>query len=211
VPDPDPQPVDLARRLRHRRAPVRRRTLRPRRRAPARVDVPHALLGRGRDDRGRRRLRRASRSWHRRGDHGRPQVRPAGLAGRPGLDGVVGPEPAVPHADLRAHPPPPTSARDGRRHHVPLPRRHSGRGAPRRRRSSRRPGRPHRRRPHRRARLPRRRARRPHAPGPGPDRARPRRPHLGRARGSGGGLRRRGRLLAQQRHPPDVHAQGRLV
>ena len=94
---------------------------------------------------------------------------------------------------------------------VPLPRRRPGRGARDRPRSSRWPGRPDRRRAHRRTRLPRRRARRPHASRPGPDRARPRRPHLGRPGGPRGCLRRRGGLLAQRRHPPHVHAEGRLV
>ena len=47
--------------------------------------------------------------------------------------------------------------------------------------------------------------------GPGPDRVRPRRPHLGRPGGPRGWLRRRGGLLAQRRHPSHVHAEGRLV
>ena len=98
---------------------------------------------------------------HRRRDHGRQQVRPARLAGRPGLEGLVGAEPAVPHADLRAHPPPAAPDRDGGRHDVPLPRRRPGRGARDRPRGRRWPGRPDRRRRHRRTRLPRRRARRP--------------------------------------------------
>ena len=150
---PDPQLVHLPRRLRHRRAAVRRGTVRPCGRAAARVDVRHPVLGRGRNRRSRRRLRSAPQSRHRRRDHGRQQVRPARLAGRPGLEGLVGPEPAVPHTDLRAHPPPAAPDRDGGRHHVPLPRRRPGRGARDRPRSSRWPGRPDRRRRHRRTRL----------------------------------------------------------
>jgi dihydrofolate reductase len=65
--------------------------------------------------------------------------------------------------------------------------------------------------PHRRARLPRRRARRPHASRPSPHRARPRRPHLGRPGSPRGRIRSRGSLLAQQRHPPHLHAKGRRV
>ena len=40
----------------------------------------------------------------------------------------MGPEPAVPHADLRAHPPAAVADRAGRRDDVPLPRRLAGRG-----------------------------------------------------------------------------------
>ena len=47
------------------------------------------------------------------------------------------------------------------------------------------------------------------APGAGADRARPRRPGLGRTGGARGGVRRRGDLLAQRRHPPHVHLEGR--
>ena len=118
---------------------------------------------------------------HRRRDHGRQQVRPARLAGRRGLEGLVGPEPAVPLADLRAHPPPAAPDRDGGRHDVPLPRRlprGGARGGPRGRR---RAGRADRRRRHRDPRLRRGGAGRPHAPGPGPDRARPRRHACGTA------------------------------
>ncbi len=38
-----------------------------------------------------------------------------------GLEGLVGAEPALPHAGLRPHPPPAHLGGDGRRHHVPLP------------------------------------------------------------------------------------------
>ena len=90
--------------------------LRPCRRAPARVDVRYPVLGRRRKRRSRRRLRSAPQSRHRRRDHGRQQVRPARLARRPGLEGLVGPQPAVPRTDLRAHSPPAAHDRDGGRH-----------------------------------------------------------------------------------------------
>ena len=57
----------------------------------------------------------------------------------------------------------------------------------------------------------RRAPRRPHASRPGPDRARTRRPHLGRPRGPPRCLRRRSGLLAQRRHPPHLHARCRLM
>ena len=63
---------------------------------------------------------------------------PPGWQRRPGLEGLVGPQPAVPHTDLRAHPPPAALDRDGGRHHVPLPRRLAGGGARDRPRGSRR-------------------------------------------------------------------------
>ena len=68
-----------------------------------------------------------------------------------------------------------------------------------------RPGRPHRRRCHNDPPLPRGRARRPHAHRRRPDRARPRRTAVGRARGPREGLRDRGHLLAQRSHACDVH------
>ena len=46
---------------------------------------------------------------------------PPGLAGRPGVEGLVGPEPAVPHPRLRAHAQAEAVDRDGGRHDVPLP------------------------------------------------------------------------------------------
>ena len=63
------------------------------------------------------------RTRDRRGDHGCRQVRPSGLAGRPGLARVVGREPTVPHADVRPDPPSAPVAGDGGRYDVPLPRR----------------------------------------------------------------------------------------
>ncbi len=48
-------------------------------------------------------------------------------------------------------------------------------------------------------------ARRPGAPGPGADRARPRGAAVGRPQSSRGGLRHRGGLDTQRRHPPHVH------
>ena len=54
---------------------------------------------------------------------------PPGWRDDPGLEGLVGPEPAVSYAHLRAHSPPAALNRDGGRHHVPLPRPRSGRGA----------------------------------------------------------------------------------
>ena len=50
-------------------------------------------------------------------DHGRRQVQPAGLAGRRRLARLVGPEPALPHPDLRAHSP--TRGRRSRRRAAP--------------------------------------------------------------------------------------------
>ena len=55
------------------------------------------VLGRGRNRWSRRRLRRASQPRHRRRDHGRQQVRPARLAGRPETGKAGGREPAIPH------------------------------------------------------------------------------------------------------------------
>ena len=78
---------------------------------------------------------------------GAEQVRPSGLAGRPGVARVVGRQPAVPHADVRPDPPSAPVAGDGGWHDVPLPRRRASgctRGGAGR---SRRSGRPHRRGP----------------------------------------------------------------
>ena len=184
--------------------------VRPRRGAAARVDVRHPLLdGDGRQagrHRGcRPRLRAAPQPGLRRRDHGRRQVRPSGLAGRPRLEGLVGPEPAVPLARVRAHPPASRLDRDGGRHHVPLPRRHAGRGARAGSGGGRRAGRADRRRGHGRPRLRRRGPGRPPAPGSGADRPRPRRPRVGRARGTRGDLRHRGDLDPERRHAPDLH------
>ena len=60
------------------------------------------------------------------GDHGRGQVRPSGLAGRSRMARVVGRQPAVPHADVRADPPSASVAGDGGWNDVPLPRRCAG-------------------------------------------------------------------------------------
>ena len=106
----------------------------------------------------RRRLRRR--------DHGRQQVRPARLAGRPRLARLVGRGPALPHADVRPHAPPAAAAGDGGRHHLPLPRRLARRGAGRRPGGGRRPRRPHRRRREHGPRLRRRGPRRPAPPRP---------------------------------------------
>ena len=70
---------------------------------------------------------------------------------------LVGTEPAVPHAGVRAHPPPAPVDRDGGRHRVPLRRRQPAGGARPRPPGRRRPRRAHRRRPDDGARLPRRR------------------------------------------------------
>jgi hypothetical protein len=62
----------------------------------------------------------------------------AGKFGPPGwqddrqLEGMVGPQPAVSHTDLRAHPPAAAADRDGGRHHLPLPRTPRGGRGPRR-------------------------------------------------------------------------------
>ena len=133
----------------------------------------------------RRRVGRAARTRDRCGDHGRGQVRPSGLAGRPGVARVVGRQPAVPHADVRPDPPSAPVAGDGGRHDVPLPRRRAGgctRGGAG---GSRRSGRPHRRGPDHGARVPRRRSRRPPARRAGADPARPRRSAVGRPGGAG--------------------------
>ena len=79
---------------------------------------------------------------------GAEQVRPSRMARRPGVEGLVGRQPAVPHTDLRPHPPSAPVDRDGGRHDLPLPRRLAGRGARDGPRGRRRPGRPHRRRRH---------------------------------------------------------------
>ena len=99
----------------------------------------------------------------RRRDHGCREVRPARMARGPGVEGLVGSQPAVPHPDLRPHPSPAPVDRDGGRHDVPLHRRLAGRGARDGPRRCGRPGRPHRRRCHHDPRVPCRRARRPHA------------------------------------------------
>jgi hypothetical protein len=60
---------------------------------------------------------------------------------RPGMARRVGPEPAVPHAGLRSHPPSPAAHRDGGRDRLPLRRRQpqgGARGRQSRRRRSRR-------------------------------------------------------------------------
>ena len=60
------------------------------------------------------------------------EIMGAGKFGPPGWQddadwkGWWGPEPAVPHRDLRAHPPPAAADRDGGRHHLPLPPRLAG-------------------------------------------------------------------------------------
>ena len=148
---PRPVLLRLARRLRHRRGTEPRRPVRPRRRAAARVDVRHQVVARdGRPARRHRRHRRhllaAVRYRDRRRDHGCRQVRPARMARGPGVEGLVGSEPAVPHADLRPHPPPAPADRDGGRHDLPLPQRAAGRGARDGPRGRGRPGRAHRRR-----------------------------------------------------------------
>jgi hypothetical protein len=56
----------------------------------ARQGRPRWRSGRGRISGGRPRVRGASRHRLRRRDHGRQQVRPPGLAGRSGLEGLVG-------------------------------------------------------------------------------------------------------------------------
>ena len=102
---------------------------------------------------------------------------------RTGVEGLVGSEPAVPHAGLRPHPSPAAIDRDGGRHDIPLRRRFACRGARDRPRGCGRSGRPHRRRRHRDPGLRCRRAGRPHAHRRGPDPARPRRTPLGRTGG----------------------------
>ena len=80
------------------------------------------------------------RSWAR-------KVRPAGLAGRPGVAWVVGRRPAVPHSDVCADPPSAPFPGDGGRYDVPLPRCGARGGARGGTGGSRGSGRPHRRRP----------------------------------------------------------------
>ena len=87
---------------------------------------------------------------------------------------LVGAEPAVPHADVRPHPPPrPSIEMEGGTtfHFLDATPAEALDASPEGRR---RPGRAHRRRPDGRPRLPRRRAHRPPARRAGPDRARPR-------------------------------------
>ena len=146
--------LHLARRFRHRRRSEPRRTVRPRRRKAARVDVRHPVVAREgrparRHRRHRRRLLAAVRSWDRRRDHGCREVRPARMARGPGVEGLVGSQPAVPHTDLRPHPSPAPVDRDGGRHDVPLHRRFACRGARDGPRGCGRPGRTHRRGSHR--------------------------------------------------------------
>src|SRR6185436_1298265 len=136
--------LGFARRLRHGRRVEPRGTLRSCRGAAPRMDVRDALVaraaGRARWQRWhRRRAPAAPRSGRRRGDHGLRKVRAARLARRPGLEGLVGPEPAIPHADLRPHPPPAPADRDGRWDDVPLPRRLARRRAGHGTRGGRRP------------------------------------------------------------------------
>src|SRR2546430_2338651 len=95
---PRPTVLHLARRFRHRRAPEPRRTIRPRRREAARVDVRHPLVGRNgrparREPRHRRRLRAAARLWCRSRDHWCRQVRLPRMARGPGVEGVGGGQP----------------------------------------------------------------------------------------------------------------------
>ena len=52
---------------------------------------------------------------------GAEQVRSPGLAGRPGVERMVGREPAVSHPDVRPDPSPAPADGDGGRHDVPLP------------------------------------------------------------------------------------------
>ena len=192
-----------------------RRTVRPRRRTAARMDVRHPVVARARRARWRRRRRRrlrpAARSGDRRRDHGRREVRLPRMARGPGVEGLVGSQPAVPHTGLRPHPSPAPVDRDGGRHDVPLPRRLARRGARDGPRGRGRPGRAHRWRRHRDPRLPCCRARRPHAHRGRPDPARPRRAALGRTGGPREGLRGRGHLLAQRSHARDVHPCGCLT
>src|SRR5215210_7382912 len=80
VPGPRSILLRLARRLRHGRRSEPRGAVRPRRRAAARLDVPHAVVARDdrrawRRSRHRRRLAAAARSRRRRRDHGRREVR----------------------------------------------------------------------------------------------------------------------------------------
>ena len=102
------------------------------------------------------------------------EVRSARMARGPGMEGLVGSQPAVPHTSLRPHPLPAPVDRDGRRDDIPFHRRVACRSARDGARGGRRPGCTHRRRSHRDPRVPYRRARRPHAHRGGPDLARPR-------------------------------------
>src|SRR5207249_710609 len=93
-----PQLLDPARRLRHRRTSEPRRTVRPRRRKTARMDVHDPVVARDgrrarRQPRPRRRLRAAARPRDRRRDHGCREVRLPRMARGPGVEGLVGPDP----------------------------------------------------------------------------------------------------------------------
>ncbi|CAA9237876.1 MAG: Dihydrofolate reductase homolog, partial [uncultured Chloroflexia bacterium] len=197
--------------------PHARRPVRACRGAPTRVDVHHQILAldgrRGRWQHGYRpRLRRSARPQHRRRDHGPGQVRPtAGWSvdqrrHRRGVARLVGAEPAVPHASVRAHPSPAPIDRDGGRHRVPLRRRQPTRGARPRPSGGRRSRRAHRRWPHDGARLPRRRPHRRPPRRTDTDPARPRRPPVGGVGRHRGALRRRSRLVTERRRTRDLHA-----
>src|SRR3989442_9153131 len=102
---PRPQLLDLARRLRHRRTSEPRRTVRPRRRKTARMDVYDPVVARDgrrarRHPRPRRRLRAAAGAGDRRRDHGCREVRLPRMARGPGMEGVVGSRSAVPHTPV---------------------------------------------------------------------------------------------------------------
>ena len=81
----------------------------------------------GQNTRPRRLLRPRLHQQHRHRDHGTRQVRPPeGPVGGPRVAGLVGRRPAVPHAGLRADPPPPTHLL-AVGHHLPLHRRRTSR------------------------------------------------------------------------------------
>ena len=139
------------------------------------------------------------------------EIMGAGKFGPPGWQddadwkGWWGPNPPfhTPTFVLTHRPRPPIEMEGGTTFHFLA--RLAGRGPRRRAGGSGRPGRAHRWRPDRGPRLHRGGARRPRPPRPGADRARPRGAAVGRPRSARGGLRRRGGLDTQRRHPPHLH------
>ena len=163
-----------------------------------------------RQPRHRRRLRPALRSGDRRRDHGGREVRPRPDGTRTRTGRAVGSEPAVPHADLRAHASPARVDRDGGRHYLLLPRRSPAEELEQAREAA----------DGKDVRI-----------GGGAtssatslaaglidhlhvavsDPARPRLSALGRPGGAREGLRHRGHLLTQRCHASHVHPRGRLT
>ena len=124
VAGPGAQLLGVAGWVRHRRGAKPGCSVRACGNPAARVVLPDSYLPRHagparRQHRHRRRFRRRLGPGHRRRDHGAGQVRPAPrpLAG-PGVERLVGRQPAVPHPGLCPHPPSAALCPDERRYHV---------------------------------------------------------------------------------------------